>query len=62
LAAELGDLLLERLGRLGMKQVIDDDARTLSGQFENDRLADPAIAAGDDRGLVVRGHHASVHN
>ena len=59
LAAELDDLLLERLGRLRMKQVIDDDARALPRQFENDRLTDPAVAAGHDRGLVVERHLAS---
>ena len=35
LAAELDDLVIERLGRLRMKQVIDDDARALPRQFEN---------------------------
>ena len=52
LVAELGDLLLERLGRLRMKQIVNNDAGTLPGQFENDRLTDPAVAAGDDRNLV----------
>ena len=56
LAAELADLLFERLSRLRMKQVVDDDAGALPGQFENDRLTDPAIAAGDDGGLVAQRH------
>ena len=42
LAAELVDLLLDRLGRFRMKQVIDDDTRALPREFENDRLTDPA--------------------
>jgi hypothetical protein len=49
LVTELGDLLLERLGGLRMSHVVDDDAGVLPGQFEHDRLTNPAVAAGDDR-------------
>ena len=31
-----------------MDHVVDDDAGLLPGQFKNDRLTDPAVAAGDD--------------
>ena len=53
LIAELGDLLLERGGRLRMGHIVDDDVGTLPGEFENDRLTDPAVAAGDDRHFVL---------
>ena len=56
LTTELADLPLERLGRLWMDHVVDDDAGLLTGQFENDRLADPAVAAGDDGDLVLQRH------
>ena len=51
--AELGDLLLERLGRLRMKQIVNNDAGILAGKFENDGLTDPAVTAGDDGNLVL---------
>ena len=56
LVAELGDLPLQCLGRLRMNHVVDDDAGTLARQFNNDRLTDPAVAAGDDRDLVLQRH------
>ena len=56
LTTELADLPLERLGRLWMDHVVDDHAGLLTGQFENDRLADPAVAAGDDGDLVLQRH------
>jgi hypothetical protein len=56
LAYELADLSLERLRRLWTDHVIDDDACLLAGQFENDRLPDPAVAASDDGNLVFQRH------
>jgi hypothetical protein len=56
LATELADLPLEHLGRLGMDHVVEDDAGLLPGQFKNDRLTDPAVAAGDDGNLVLQRH------
>src|SRR5262245_35674385 len=56
LATELADLPLERLGHLWMDHVVDGDPGLLTGQFENDRLADPAVAAGDDGDLVLQRH------
>jgi hypothetical protein len=48
------DQILERGGRLRMSDVVDDDARTLSRQFENNRLTNPAVAAGDDGNFVLQ--------
>jgi hypothetical protein len=56
LATELADLPREHLGRLRMDHVVDDDAGLLPGQFKNDRLTDPAVAAGDDGNLVLQRH------
>src|SRR5215469_13160560 len=53
LITEFGDLLLERLSRLGMNYIIDGDARTQPGQFQNNRLTDPAVPTGDDGNLVL---------
>ena len=58
----LRDLPLERLGRLRMDHVVNDDAGALAGQFENDRLADPAVAAGDDGNLVLQRHAGVLDN
>src|SRR5215831_17293842 len=54
LIAELGDLLLERVGRFGMNHVVDDDTRSLPSEFENDGFADPAVASRDDGNLAVQ--------
>ena len=48
LVAQRGDLLLQLLGRLGMRDVVDDDVGALLGQLQHDRHADAAVAAGDD--------------
>ena len=50
---ELADLLLQHLGCLRMAHIVDDDIGVLPGELENDRLAYPAIATGDDRDLVL---------
>ena len=42
-----------------MSHVVDDDRGALPRQFENDRLTDPAVAAGDDRNLVLQRHSCS---
>ena len=53
LLTELADLLLERLCRSRMSHIVDDEIGTLPGEFENNRLADPAVAAGDDGDLAL---------
>src|SRR6516164_556243 len=45
---ESGDLLFECLGRLRMAHIIDNDFGTQPSEFENYRLADPTVAAGDN--------------
>src|SRR5262245_911941 len=62
LVTELADLPLERLGRLRMDHIVDDDAGLLTRQLENDRLTDPAVAAGDDSNLVFQGHDQPLNN
>jgi len=52
-AAELADALLQRVGRFRMRHVVDDDAGLLPGEFQGDRLPDPAVAAGDDGNLAT---------
>ena len=59
LITQLGDLLFERRRRLRMSHVVDDDRGALPRQFENDRLTDPAVAAGDDRNFVLQRHSCS---
>ena len=56
LTSEFRDLLLQLLGRLRMHHVVDDDAGPLACEFQDDRLADPAVAPGDDRNLVLQRH------
>ena len=34
--------------------VVDRDRRALARELQRDRVADPAVAAGDDRGLAVQ--------
>jgi hypothetical protein len=36
-----------------MTHIVDDDIGMLAGEFENDRLAYPAIATGDDGDLAL---------
>jgi hypothetical protein len=36
-----------------VKQIVNNDAGILPGQFENDGLTDPAVAARDDGSLVL---------
>ena len=56
LVAEPSDLLLKRLGGLRMSHVIDDDAGVLLGEFEHNRLTNPAVATGNDGNLVLQRH------
>ncbi len=56
LTAEFRDLLLQLLGRLRMHHVVNDDVGPLAREFQDDRLANPAVAAGDDRNLVLQRH------
>ena len=53
LITELADLPLERVSRLRITHIVDDEIGTLPGEFENNRLADPAVAAGDDGDLAL---------
>jgi hypothetical protein len=46
---EFGDLALAVDTRA---EVVDDDRRTITSEFDRDRLADPVAAAGDDTDLV----------
>ena len=48
LTAQRRDLLLQRFGRLGMRNIVDDGTRALFRQFEDDRQADSAVSPGDD--------------
>ena len=59
LVAESGDLLLEHRGRLRSNDIVDDDTGALPREFENNRLPDAAIAAGDDGNLVLQRHDRS---
>src|SRR6185369_415716 len=59
LITQLGNLLFERRRRFRMGHVVDDDRGALPRQFENDRLTDAAVAAGDDRNLVLQRHSCS---
>ena len=56
MVAELDDLLLERLGRFWMEEIVDNDIGFLPGQFEDDRLTNSAIAPGDDGNLILQLH------
>ena len=53
LTAELADLLLECLSRLGMTHIVDDNIGMLPGEFENDGFPYPTVAARDDGDLTV---------
>ena len=50
--------LLELLGRPRVHDVVDGDLRALLRQLQHDRLADAAVAAGDDGGLSREAHRA----
>ena len=50
------DLLLQVLRGFGVGDVVDDDVRTLLGEREHDRLADPRVPSRDDRNLAVQRH------
>ena len=56
LVAEGDDLLLEVLGRLLVRHVVDDDVGPGRGETERHRLADAAVASGDDGHLSVQCH------
>ena len=53
LVTERDDLLLEVLGRLLVGDVVDDDVGPGLGERQHDRLADAAVATGDD-GYLAR--------
>jgi hypothetical protein len=53
-------LFFQRLGRLGMRDVIDDDVGALLGQLQNDGHADAAVAAGDDGDFAFKTHIFSL--
>ena len=59
--SQRGDIALQRLGRLGMCHIVDDDAGAGLGQPERDGLADPAVSAGDDRDLSLQRHGSAFH-
>ncbi len=46
--SQSGDLLFEGVGRLGMSDVVDNNACALPGQLEHNGFADTAVAASDD--------------
>ena len=48
------DLLLEFVGGVGIGDVVDDHVGPRLGQGQDDGLADPAVAAGDDGGLSLK--------
>ena len=55
--AERDDLALEILGGLvRVRDVVDDDVGALGRERERDRLADAAVAAGDDRDFSFETH------
>ena len=43
-----------------MHAVVDDDVRACRGGGQDDRLADAAVAAGDDDGLAFEQHAYSI--
>src|ERR1700719_4162483 len=57
LITELADLLLQGFGCLRAAYIVDDDVRMQSSKFENDRLADAAVAASDDGDLALQRHY-----
>src|SRR5215472_11994420 len=55
------DLLqIERLARRGMTHIVNNDIGMQPGEFEDDRLSYPTIAAGDDRDLFFSGIAGSL--
>src|SRR5690606_34851877 len=55
LAAELSDRLLQFRSGLGVNDIVDDETGgPLPSQLKNDGLTDSAVAAGDDRNLVLQ--------
>src|SRR5258706_77934 len=56
LMAELAVLALEPRGRFGRRHVGDADVGALRGELQQDRLADPAVTAGNDGNLVLQRH------
>ena len=55
-AAKLGDLLFLCLRRFRVNDIVDDHACALARQLKTDRSTDTAVAAGDDRNLVLQRH------
>ena len=49
-------LRLERLGRLRVAHIVDDDVGTLASEREHDPLPDAAVSTSDDRHLALEGH------
>ena len=56
LVAQRSHLLFDLVGRFGMRDVIDYDVRPLPGKFEHNRLADSAVATGDNRDFILQKH------
>jgi len=54
LITELADLLLERRSGLWVTYIVDDDIGMQPGQFENNRLAYPAVATVNNRDLALQ--------
>ena len=50
--SQSSDLRFEGVGRLGMRDVVDNNACTLPGELEHNRFADTAIAASDDSNFI----------
>jgi hypothetical protein len=59
LVAQRGDLLLEGLRRLGVRDVVDGEVGALPSQFEHDGHANAAVAAGDDGDFSFDTHSES---
>jgi hypothetical protein len=53
LVAERLDLVLELFSGVLLRHVVDDDVGLAPGERQRDRLADPAVAPGDDGNLSL---------
>jgi hypothetical protein len=59
LVAQRGDLLLEGLRRLGVRDVVNGEVGALPSQLEHDGHANAAVAAGDDGDFSFDTHSES---
>ena len=59
LVSQRADLFLQRLGRFGMRDVVDDDVGALLGELQHDGQTDAAVAAGDDGDFAFQVHDSS---